>query len=99
MATIKLQRSADFATAIYRGEDLGNSLPDGHFFVQDVLIERMNGKIETVNSFIQVKGDVAHIGVVRDHTFEQIDQYVPVITSPLDAEELILSLALELLLP
>jgi hypothetical protein len=98
MATIKLQRSSNFSTAIYLGEDLGDALSDGHMLVQNVLIERMNGKTENVNSFIQVKGDFAHIGVIREETFQQMDQHIPVSTSPLDAEELILSLTLELLL-
>jgi hypothetical protein len=98
MATIKLQRSSDFAMAIYMGEDLGCALSDGHMLVQNVLIERMDGKTENINSFIQVKGDLAHIGVIRDETFQQLEQHIPVAMSPLDAEDLILSLTLELLL-
>lgn len=98
MATIKLNRSIDFATAINMGDDLGDALSAGEMFEQDVLIERMNGENESVMSFIRIEGDLARIGVIRDSNCQHLDMHVPVTTSPMDAEELILSLTLELLL-
>lgn len=98
MATMKLQRSAFFNTAIYFGDDLGHALSYGESFEQPVLIERMNGDIESFNSLIKRGGELAHIEVLREKTSQHAELRVPVTTSPLDAEELILSLTLELLL-
>lgn len=100
MATMELQRSALFNTAIYLGDDLGDALTYGEdeSFEQPVVITRMNGDVENIGSLIQREGEKVHIKVVRETTSQHAEIRVPVTTSPLDVEEIILSLALELLL-
>lgn len=98
MATIKLNRTAFFSTAIYFGDDLGHAFSSGESFEQPVLIERMNGDTESIKSLIQLEGELARIEVFREKTSQHAELRVPVTTSPMDAEELILALTLELLL-
>jgi hypothetical protein len=93
-----LQRSAFFNTAIYFGDDLGHALSYGESFEQPVSIVRMNGDVESLSSHIKREGELIHIEVVRETTSQHAEMRVPVTTSPMDAEELILSLTLELLL-
>lgn len=97
MATMKLQRSASFSTAIYFGDDLGDAMSFGETFEQPVVIERMSGAVENIDSIILRETDNVHIKVVRENS-QQAELRVPITTSPLDAEEHILSLTLELLL-
>lgn len=100
MATMALQRSAFFNTAIYFGDDLGHALSYGEegSFEQPVVITRINGDVENIGSLIQREGEQVHIEVVREKTSQHAELRVPITTSPMDAEELILSLTLELLL-
>lgn len=98
MATITLNRTAFFSTAIYFGDDLGHAFSYGESFEQPVIIERMNGDTESIKSLIQREGELAHIKVFRAKTSQHTELRVPITMSPMDAEELILALTLELLL-
>ena len=98
MATMKLQTTGDFRAAVYLGDDLGECLSGGSSFAQPVIIERMNGESEVIDSLIKLEGGAASIEVFRELTDKRAELRVPATTSPLDAEDMILSLTLELLL-
>lgn len=98
MATITLQRSAFFSTAIYFGDDIGHALAYGEDFEQPVIVERMGGEKEIINSLIKREGELVRVEVLREKTSQHAELRVPVTTSPMDAEEIIHSLTLELLI-
>lgn len=98
MATMNLRRSNDFTTGIFLQLNLGVALSNGRTFQQNVRVEKMSGETENLDSSIQIVGDMAHIDVIRSKTSQSLDLRVSATTSLLDAEKLIHSLALELLL-
>lgn len=98
MATITLDRSNDFITAIFLRLELGQALSDGRVFSQNVTLERANGDTENVQTRVRVEGEKAYIEAFRKKTSQHTEMFVPAGTSILDAEKHILSLALDLLL-
>lgn len=98
MTTITLNRSRDFTTAIFLRIDLGQALSDGRVFDQNVLVKRLNGDSESVQSFVRIKDEEANIEVFRKKTSQHAEMRVPVTALPSDAEDHILALTLELLL-
>lgn len=98
MATITLHHSRDFTTAVFLCIDLGQALSDGRVFAQNVLVKRLNGDTESVQSFVRITGEQANIEVFRKKTSQHAEIRVPVTAFPRDAEEHILALTLEMLL-
>lgn len=98
MATITLNRSRDFTTAIFLRIDLGQALSDGRVFDQNVHVKRLNGDSENVHSIVRIKEDQANIEVFRKKTSQRAEVRVPITALPSDAEDHILALTLEMLL-